>query len=176
MEIIGFAWQEDEKAGSLYSEQREGRFRGSAITSLTYMPCDRPYLIGYEEFCDCRSLREVLFQPGLVSLGERAFEGCLNLIKIRIPWTLRCIEPFTFKDAGLRVVYLEEGVQMLCDRSFLNGIDHGCIHLPASLSAIHPEAFYGCKDVVFHVVKDTYACDYVKNKMKGVSEYIVDAF
>lgn len=176
MKIAGFTWIGEEKYGIITPEQTSGEYRGEDITALAYLSDAGPCFIGSQEFQDCKQLREIRFQPGLISIGEDAFQGCSSLTSVVFPYTLQCVHTNAFGDVKLRMARFEEGVQMLCALAFRNGIKSGCVHLPVSLKYIHESAFDMCRDVVFHVVKGTYACDRMRELAKQHSDWIIDEF
>jgi len=96
--------------------------------------------IGYEAFCNCRSLTSIELPAGLTSIWGDAFSGCSSLTSIELPAGLTSIEFGAFS-----------GCSSLTE-----------IKLPASITSIEYDSFDNCVGLVLLVYKGSYAETYAK--------------
>lgn len=66
----------------------------------------------------CESLSSVIFENGLDSISEGAFEGCTALTSISLPSSLTYIDEFAFHETGLKSVVIPNSVEWLGAYSF----------------------------------------------------------
>lgn len=93
------------------------------------------------------------------SIGERAFQDCVNLSSVSLPDTLTKIDNFAFMDcASLETVDLSTGLTEIGISAFRNCAKLASIELPAGVTEISNYAFEGCsalEEVIFGANVDT---------------------
>ena len=104
--------------------------------------------IGNDAFRWRSILQEVTIEDGVEILGDYAFEGCRDLIRVTIPGSVNSISYSAFYDCTkLTQVMIGEGVKSIGNHAF-----EGCEHLtgitiPRSVNSIGNSAFYDCKSL-----------------------------
>lgn len=77
--------------------------------------------IGVRAFSNCKNLKTVKLNEGLIRLKKEVFSGCENLKEINIPDTLQSIGEWAFRGCkSLNELYIPESVTEICAESFLN--------------------------------------------------------
>eukprot|EP01083_Nonionella_stella_P157233 510308_1 len=94
-----------------------------------------------------KSLREVVLNEGIQTIGDHAFYVCSFLESILFPSTVISIGRHVFNYSSLREVVLNEGIQTIGDHAF-----YGCwslkkITFPSTVISIGSQAFYGCSSL-----------------------------
>jgi len=99
-------------------------------------------------------LAENLVIPGkigerrVLQIGEGAFLGSPNLVKVTLPAGLQKIDSYAFAACtNLETVYLPEGVKELGGNAFLSCTNLMEINLPGTLSVIREDTFAGCQSL-----------------------------
>lgn len=132
---------------SSLNEIKQGQFLLKSITQ-----------IGDDAFNECRMLQEVIFHdkqqavysrkislslPNIVSIGERAFRYCINLLGVQGGNGITEIKPFTFEWCT-RLCHVEfPSVTKLANQSFVNAKQIRSV-VTAELEEIGAGAFSGC--------------------------------
>ena len=62
-------------------------------------------------FADCTSLSSVLFGYGVETIGVSAFENCTSLQKLCLPGSVTLLGGVSFKNSGVREVFIQEGLR-----------------------------------------------------------------
>jgi uncharacterized repeat protein (TIGR02543 family) len=127
--------------------------------------------IGTYVFHDNKALRNITLPASLTSIGDSAFSGCSSLISINLPDGLTIINKFTFENCILlHEIILPDSVttidsyafsgntvltsiniaatsllQKIGTAAFKNASSLYTLWLPATLSIVEREAFYGTK-------------------------------
>ena len=97
-------------------------------------------------FLNCRSLREVVLNEGLVTIGCRAFAHCRSLESITLPSTVIEIGSNAFTYCfGLEKIVLNEGVLIIGAYSFSDCSALESITIPSTVTSIEESAFSDCK-------------------------------
>lgn len=121
------------------------------------------------QFAGCTNLKEVKGIENIKSIGEGAFYGCSSLESLTIPSNVTKIEPWAFRESGLKSMNLPAGVTSLGDYAFAdcpnlekftfsddceltaipnyflyNAVKLDNIALPKNTLTIGDYAFYGC--------------------------------
>ena len=121
------------------------------------------------QFAGCTNLKEVKGLENIKSIGEGAFYKCSSLESLTIPSNVTKIEPWAFKESGLKSMNISAGVTSLGDYAFAdcrhlenftfsedceltaipnyflyNAVKLDNIALPKNTLTIGDYAFYGC--------------------------------
>lgn len=97
-------------------------FSGSGLTSVTFTKGDGGLIIGDYAFSESSSLKSVVFEEGLESIGRYAFSRC---------W--------------FESIVLPEGLKSIGEGAFYNSSDLSSVTLPNTLEYIGSNAFYNTK-------------------------------
>lgn len=95
-----------------------------------------------QAFCECSSLKTVLFENDLTSIGDRAFYGCALLSELELPETTEMIGDYAFANCG--------SLQKIV--------------IPARDTEISDTAFSGCDNVTVYCYYGSTAHLYAKEK------------
>jgi hypothetical protein len=96
-------------------------------------------------FAGCRDLIEVELNEALVELGQRAFQNCTSLLRIKIPPRVIAIGDYAFYGCtSLSVVELSEALEMIQELLFWNCTSLLSIKIPPKVTSIDTSAFQGC--------------------------------
>ena len=114
-----------------------------------------------------QGINTVLIEPGVLGIGERAFESCYNITKVTIPDSVRSIGSRAFAGCDLKSLTIPGSVSSidmeafvycdsLIDLTISEGVTsigisafHSCkslasVTLPRSLTVVFRDAFTGC--------------------------------
>jgi len=101
--------------------------------------------IDAEAFFDNRYLCYLTLPEGVEIIGDSAFEGCVRLVHVELPSTLKHIGNRAFAN-GLqaRNLSLPEGLESIGDEAFYWAVRLTTLELPQGLRTIGASAFDGC--------------------------------
>ena len=99
--------------------------------------------IGYSVFMNCTELSKIVLPEALTYLGVQSFQGCTSLKYIKIPAKITEIDFATFKDSGLEILELEDGLEKIGREAFKNTKIKTVI-LPKTITELGDSAFYNC--------------------------------
>ena len=88
------------------------------------------------------SIRTVLIEPGLSSIGDNAFSNAGTLIRVQIPETVTRIGSAAFSNCGLESVTIPEGVTSIGEYAFSNCISMRSVSISDTVTSIGEWAFY----------------------------------
>lgn len=115
------------------------------------------------------TLKSVVIEEGVVSLGERAFYDCVNIADISFPTSLKILSPQTFANClslmetdfpgqissipfacflncrNLKTVKLQNSATLIAGQAFYQCINLKNFEMPKSVKSIGKYAFYGCQ-------------------------------
>ena len=100
-----------------------------------------------EVFSYCRSLSEVIFQPGTTRIWDYEFYGCSSLTEITIPETVTSIGSGAFTSTGLTSVVIPNGVVSLGSDAFSRCKNLNSVTLPATLTEVPDSLFSDCSSL-----------------------------
>lgn len=107
-------------------------------------------------FTGCRSLKSVVIDASLTSIGESAFSSCYALRSIKLPDTLTEIGKSAFSQCmALRDIALPDNVTKILDGAFYYCYSLGDITLPKSLTTIGSNVFAYCHGMNRFVMPDS---------------------
>ena len=109
--------------------------------------------IGRDAFCDCSSLKSVIFPDSVTTIGNYAFYNCSSLTSVTIGNSVTTIGDSTFcYCSSLTNVTIPNSVTTIEYRSFFNCSSLSSVIIPDSVTRIESGAFYDCsslKDVYY---------------------------
>ncbi|MBR0353735.1 MAG: leucine-rich repeat protein [Oscillospiraceae bacterium] len=88
------------------------------------------------------SIRAVLIEPGLSSIGDNAFSNAGTLIRVQIPETVTRIGSAAFSNCGLESVTIPEGLETIGEYAFSNCFSMRSISISDTVTSIGEWAFY----------------------------------
>ena len=104
--------------------------------------------IGDSAFEDCSSLTSITIPEGVTTIGGRAFEDCTSLSSITIPEGITTIGDRAFDGcSSLTGITIPEGITSIGDYSFYDCSSLTGITIPGSVTTIGGCAFDGCSSL-----------------------------
>ena len=99
--------------------------------------------IGKEAFLKNETIKKVVFNEGLVSIGENAFKDCKALSEVKLSSTIRNLGKKMFLGTAIREVVLNEGLENIGESAF-----NGCktltnVQFSSTIKEIGKSAFSG---------------------------------
>ena len=102
--------------------------------------------VGSEAFFGCAVLASVDLPNGVTALGRDAFCGCSALASVNIPLTVKQIGDWCFYDCeSLAAIALPEGLQALGEYAFAHCSGLTRLHVPASVTELSDGVLEGCE-------------------------------
>lgn len=99
------------------------------------------------------TIKKLVIEPGVTSIGSCAFMDCTNLQSVSIPSSVKCIQRDAFHYCtSLKSVAIPRGVSTISEYAFCSCTSLTGISLPASVTSIGGYTFADCvslKSVVF---------------------------
>jgi len=90
------------------------------------------------------SIKTVVINRGVTSIGKHAFDSCGSLTSVSIPDTVTSIGAEAFRVSGLTSVYIPNSVTYIGHHAFCECVNLTSVTLPPSLTAISDSAFSRC--------------------------------
>ena len=107
----------------------------------------------WDEYAD--SIKKVVIEPGVKSIGSCAFSGCKNLTEVSIPNTVTKIKVGAFEGCiQLESIDLPESITEIAYRAF-QGAGLVSISIPEGVTAIYETTFDGCFNLQSVELPDT---------------------
>ena len=99
-------------------------------------------------FYDNASIKSVVIESGVTSIGDYAFLGCGNLMSITIPDSVTSIGYYAFERCeSLKSVTIGNSVTTIGENAFSNCTSLTSITIPDSVTSIGNDAFYECESL-----------------------------
>ncbi len=105
------------------------------------------------EYACGSSLKEVVFDEGITSIGNYAFYCNSALINVQLPSTLAAIGDYAFYNTSITGIDLPQGLLTIGNYAFYS-TDLTAIDLPESITSIGTSAFEGCTGLTELVIPD----------------------
>jgi len=107
--------------------------------------------------------RHVVVPEGVTSIGQGAFEDCVELFEVELPDSLTSIGEAAFATCtNLQAISVPEGVTEIGQNAFYRCLSLAEVHLPDSLTEIDISLFSGCESLV---------SIRLPRQLKGIEEY-----
>lgn len=156
-----------------------------ANSSITKFSANGEYYIFESAFKNCKNLQSINLE-NINYIDTAAFENCTSLKNVTFSKDIAYIGPLAFSNTGLTevVIYgdnceiyegafkncanlqsvrLEEGVYYVGMNAFLYCPELKTIYLSKTVKSFEENAFNGCDNVTFELVKGTDAYDYIND-------------
>ena len=117
-------------------------------------------------FKGCRHLYEIILPNNCTEIGAKAFQDCQSLHFIKFPPRIKHIGEAAFKNSGITLAELPEGLLTISQNAFENCVGLKSVILPFSLMAMGERVFCGCENLVKITIPnkiDTIAKEAFKN-------------
>ena len=90
----------------------------------------------------CKNIEEIVFEEGCKYIGEKAFDGCCNLKKVRLPKSLVEIGNWAFSFCGIMDIAIPPNVKNIGDSAFAHNSKLKKVILPQGMKYISRGLFY----------------------------------
>ena len=101
-------------------------------------------------------IKTVVLEPGVTSIGDGAFDTCLNLSSITIPDSVTYIGSLAFFDCfSLTSISIPDGVTTIGELAFFQCSDLTSVNIPASLTVIDYSVFRYCSSLTSITIPDS---------------------
>ena len=145
------------RKGALFD--REGKVLLAGYPLVHDGACDIPddvKAIGDHALSCCHTVKKMRISDSVVSIGTRAFSGCINMRSIRIPDTIPEIgEEALFYCRSLKEIRIPNSVKTIGMRAFSGCESLKEIHIPPSVEEIGSGAFSWCKSLEYVELPDS---------------------
>ena len=102
------------------------------------------------------SVKKVVIEDGVTSIGERAFSNCSSLTNITIPNSVTCIEYAAFYGcSSLTNITIPDGVTSIGEAAFYACSTLTSITIPDSVTSIGNNTFYNCSGLTSITIPDS---------------------
>ena len=97
----------------------------------------------------------------MYEIAKGAFDGCINLISIQIPYGISYIAPSLFLDCeSLSDVYIPDSIESILADAFQECFSLKVLDIPKSVEWIAPTAFYGIESKIKIYAHSDYVAQY----------------
>ena len=112
--------------------------------------------IGDYAFWNCTGLTSISIPNNVTSIGSSAFESCSQLASIEIPSSVTSIGDYAFSGcSGLTSVNIPEDVTSIGERVFMNCSQLASIEIPKSVTSIGKYAFRSCNNLTSIMISNS---------------------
>jgi len=100
------------------------------------------------------SIKSLVVEEGITSIGDRAFSSCGSLTSVSIPETVTSIGEFAFTGSRINSIIIPEGVKIIESYAFQQCALLASVTLPSTLISLGRDAFYYCSQLRSIVIPD----------------------
>lgn len=101
------------------------------------------------------SIKQVVIEDGVTSIGNHAFFECSSMTNITIPSGVTSIGSHAFYNcSGLKSITIPSGVTSIGDHAFWNCMSLKNITIPSGIRKIEPYTFWGCTSLTSITIPD----------------------
>ena len=93
------------------------------------------------------AIKTVIVKPGVTSIGDSAFDNCVNLTNVSIPETVSSIGDRAFVLCSMTDISIPETVESIGDAAFLACYSLKSILIPANVTSIGSYSFSQCTNL-----------------------------
>ena len=112
--------------------------------------------IGEYAFCNCTSLTDITISDSVTSIGDDAFYNCSSLTSITIPKNVTSIGESVFENcSSLTDITIPDRVTSIGNWAFLNCSSLTSITIPDRVTSIGNYAFYNCSGLTSITIPDS---------------------
>ena len=112
--------------------------------------------VGLMAFCGCNSLTSVSISDSVTSIGYHAFEDCSSLTSITIPDSITSIGVCAFSGcSSLTSIIIPDSVTTIGDVAFYGCSSLTSVTIPNSVTSIGYDAFSGCSSLTSVTIPDS---------------------
>lgn len=132
-------------------------------------------VIDVSGFTDCTGITSVTLPNTVTSIGWGAFQNCVNMTNVNIPYGVNIIETFAFDGCtSLEFPELPESVTKIGSQAFRNCKSFIDIYIPKSVTLLCPEAFGGCSSLkhVYFANNKTYINAWAFQDCSSLTEFV----
>ena len=106
--------------------------------------------------CDNSNIKNVVIEDGITSIGDHAFDSCINLRSITLPDSITSIGMWAFYNCwNVSSIIIPDGVTSIEDFTFNSCISLTSITIPNSVTNIKSSAFHNCADLTSITIPDS---------------------
>ena len=163
-------------------------FRGlGALTSISVSPFNPAFKVvdGCLYSMDMKSLvltpvtisGKFTVPEGVETLYGSCFHLRSNVTEVELPWTLKTICIFAFRDSKITSLTLPEGLEFIGDYAFMNCKDLTSINLPSTVTDTSDHIFEGCDSLKTVEIPSTWTTLFygIFNKWSGLESITIPA-
>ena len=112
--------------------------------------------IGSYAFVYCEGLTSITIPDSVTSIGSHAFHGCSGLTSITIPDSVTSIGGYAFYYCtSITSITIPDSITSIGDSAFYHCTGLTNIKIPASVTSIGEGAFYGCSNLTSITIPDS---------------------
>ena len=113
---------------------------------------------------NCVSLTSIEIPSSVTSIGENAFNGCINLVTAKFPETLKEISYRSFYGCeSLSNLVIKHGITTLGESAFAGATSLEEVTIPKTVTSIGDYTFNKCNLLTLGVLDASYAKDYASS-------------
>ena len=111
--------------------------------------------IGYNAFYGCSTLTGITIPDSVTSIGGTAFQYCSSLSSITIPNSVTSIGSYAFSGCGLTSITIPDSVTSIGSHAFYDCSSLTSITIPNSVTSIGEGAFHYCSSLTSITIPDS---------------------
>ncbi len=102
------------------------------------------------------NVKKIVIEEDVTTIGNSAFDSCMNLTSVTIPNSVTCIEIAAFAYCkNLTSITIPDNVTSIGNAAFMECSNLTSITIPGSVTSIGIDAFYGCTSLTNITIPDS---------------------